>query len=201
VEENMKQLDWNAAVDRVFERNGVRLESMEFDFSLPVFNDPVRLIEFRNVLGIGQVELADEAEVSQGLISAIERGDKKFTEPSRTKIWKAIHRLMDKKAKRTIKENPGKVDYFRFKTPLEMKDEEIELLKSQRDLARQQRDTLKQLVDMNLLDRCVELEQQLAAALKANADYVNLFALRGSSVAGDELESEIEQRLREGREK
>jgi len=106
------------------------------------------------------------------------------------------------------KENPGTLNALKspvfsfFKTPLELAKEEIELLARERDLARRQRDTFKQLVDMNLLDRCVELEQQLAAALKANADYVNLFALRGSTVAGDELQSEIEQRIkREGRSK
>ena len=89
---------------------------------------------------------------------------------------------------------------LKFKTPMELKDEEIDILTRERDLAREQRDTLKQLVDMNLLDRCIELEKQLAAALQANADYAKLFALKGSAVAGDELQAQIEQRIRKEQE-
>jgi transcriptional regulator with XRE-family HTH domain len=77
------------------------------DYSAPAFSDPGRLIEFRNLLGLTQMELAQKTEelfpkrgVSQGHISAIERGDKPFSEPARTKIWTAIIKLNDEFMKR-----------------------------------------------------------------------------------------------------
>lgn len=70
-----------------------RAKNPSNDYSAPAFGDPKRLIEFRNLLGIGQKELERESGVSQGHISAIERGDKPFSEPARTKIWTAIAKL------------------------------------------------------------------------------------------------------------
>lgn len=202
-------------------------ELPEPDYSLPAFNDPARLREFMNVLGLNQSDLAREAGVSQSFISALVAGREKFSEPSRTNIWRAINRLQLAKIERDIKEkidrgsvdpvaSPGlglghaleffgKDDVFLqglFKTPMERKEEEIALLKQERDLIRKDHDLLQKLVDMNLVDRCVELEKQLAAALQANADYVKLFGLKGAAVAGDELQEQIEERQqRKGPEK
>ena len=63
------------------------------DYSAPAFADPARLVEFRNSIHVGQIELAKASGVSQGHISAIERGDKPFSEPARTKIWTALAKL------------------------------------------------------------------------------------------------------------
>lgn len=184
-------------------------QDAKFDFSAPAFNDPARLIEFRNLLGIGQMELADAAQVSQTLISAIERSEKKFTEPSRSKIWNTIFWLMEEKAKREAASNPplptGEPGYWQAmsnvtsllglnKTPLEYKTEECELLRRELDAYKKEMQFTRQLLDMNLVDRCIELEKQLADARLQLADYGRLFNLKGSTVAGDELQEQIESR-------
>jgi DNA-binding XRE family transcriptional regulator len=60
------------------------------DFSAPIWSDRRHLKMWRKLLGLGQVELARSADVSQAAISALERNVEPFTEPSRTKIWRAI---------------------------------------------------------------------------------------------------------------
>ena len=87
-----------------------------------------------------------------------------------------------------------------FKTPLERKTEECELANQQIANLRDQVNTLQQLVDMKLLDRCCELETKLAAAHQEIADLHRLFAFKGSAVAGDELQEQIEQRMKKGKE-
>jgi transcriptional regulator with XRE-family HTH domain len=62
-------------------------------FSESIWSKPSHLREWRERLGVGQVELAQAAGVAQTTISALERGAEPFTEPSRTKIWNAIARL------------------------------------------------------------------------------------------------------------
>lgn len=66
-----------------------------YDFSAPVWNDRRNLKRWRKLLGIGQVELAKRCrpEVSQAAISALECGVEPFTEPLRTKVWRAIAEL------------------------------------------------------------------------------------------------------------
>ena len=63
------------------------------DFSEPIWNTPSHLSDWRERVGVGQVELAQAAGVAQTTISALERGAEPFTEPSRTKIWNAVARL------------------------------------------------------------------------------------------------------------
>ena len=194
-----------------------RTEEFSFDPNEAALNGELgrqRLIEFRNTLSIGQMALADVAQVSQTLISAIERGEKPFTEPSRTKIWKAIFWMQAEKAKRDAEENPSgfasgdplanfrrsMTDFTSLmglnKTPMERKDEEIRLLQAQNECYRKEAEFSRQLLNMDLVNRCVELEKQLAAALEANAEYAKLFALKGAAVAGDELQEKIEQRVK-----
>lgn len=66
-----------------------------YDFSAPDWNNRRNLKRWRKLLGIGQVELANRCQpkVSQAAISALERGVEPFTEPLRTKVWKAIAEL------------------------------------------------------------------------------------------------------------
>lgn len=180
----------------------------EPDYSLAEFNDPARLREWMNVLAINQSDLAREAGVAQQLVSAIVSGKKPFSEPSRTKIWRAIFRLntagrSDLRNLKALQAILALPDWDLYKTPMELKDEEIALLKEQidvltreRDLAIEQRDTLQQLVDMNLVDLSIELEKKLADAHQQIADFHRLFALRGAAVAGDELQQKIEERAR-----
>jgi len=63
------------------------------DFSEPIWSKAGHLRQWRERLGIGQVELARAAGVAQTTISALERDAEPFTEPSRTRIWNAIARL------------------------------------------------------------------------------------------------------------
>ncbi len=199
---------WRRALDRVMEQ---QRQLPEPDYSLPAFNDPARLHEFMHVLDINQSDLAGESGVSQSFISALLRGAENFSEPSRTAIWRTLNRLQLEKIERDLKKKgdegssgdlaPGWASLREiglFKTPIELKDEEIGLLTKERDSAREQLRLTKQLLDMNLVDRCIELEKRLAEALTANAEYAKLFALKGAAVAGDELQEAIERRMRKG---
>jgi transcriptional regulator with XRE-family HTH domain len=210
--ETKKTESWRQALKRVMEE---QRQLPDPDFSLPAFSDPVRLRECMNLLDINQLDLERESGVSQSFISALLRGVERFADPSRSKIWRAINRFHLDKIERDVQRkceedgfDPGNLPsewwnftgrlqtFAFFKTPLELKDEEIQLLTRERDLAREQRDTLKQLVDMNLLDRCCDLEKKLADAYTQIADFHQLFALKGSAVAGDELQERIEQRIK-----
>lgn len=194
-------------------------ESM--DYSLPEYNGDLgahRLAECRNALGLTQAELANTAKVDQQIISMAENG--KFFGPSRDKIWKKIFMLQ---CEQHITETKGRTysgdtlkDFAQImqplmnslgfgKTPLErkdeeirLKDEEIRLLKEQNECYRKEAEFSRQLLDMDLVNRCVELEKQLAAALTANAEYAKLFALKGAAVAGEELQEQIEAKLKKG---
>jgi len=98
VAEGKNRRSWRQALERVMEQ---QRQLPEPDYSLPVFNDPDRLREWMNVLGITQEDLAREADVSRQLISQIENG-RPFSEPSRTKIWRAIFRLNDEQIKQKV---------------------------------------------------------------------------------------------------
>jgi transcriptional regulator with XRE-family HTH domain len=60
------------------------------DFSAEIWSDRRHLKKWRKLLGLGQIELKVLAGVSQATVSALERGVEPFSEPSRTKIWRAI---------------------------------------------------------------------------------------------------------------
>jgi len=65
-------------------------------YSARAFSDPQTLIKVRKELGVGQVELAEEAGVSQATITGIETKRNPFVDPSKAKIWRAIERLNGK---------------------------------------------------------------------------------------------------------
>jgi DNA-binding XRE family transcriptional regulator len=182
-------------------RKAYKEQAEAIDYSQPEYNDGARLADFRKSLFLTQGELAIIADVDQQLISVMETKSK-FFEPSRSKTWKAIFQLQGEQQIAEIKANPPKSTFDvmqwmgAFKTPLERKDEEIELLKKERDNAREQLRLTKQLLDMDLLNRCCELEKQLAEARQQLADYGRLFNLKGATVAGDELQEQIEQRTK-----
>jgi transcriptional regulator with XRE-family HTH domain len=181
------------------------------DYSLPHFNDPAYLREWMKTLDVSQSKLADEAGVSQPFISGLLSGAENFSEKSRTKIWRTLNRLqldkVERDAERQYAEagfdsdpvasfNKTLLAFGCFKTPLELANEEKELLAKERDNAREELRLTKLLLDMNLVDRCCDLEIKLAEAYTQIADFHRLFALKGSAVAGDELQGRIEQRIK-----
>lgn len=208
--ESKKNKSWRQALELMMKQ---QRQLPEPDYSLPAFNDPARLREWMNVLGINQSDLAREADVSQSFISALERGAEKFSEPSRTKIWRAINKLQLDQVEQDLrkKADEGCFDsddagigfsfgiferFGFFKTPMEQKDEEIQLLKQERDHYKKSAELYKQIADMPLLDRVAELERRVKELEAANTDFHRLFALKGSAVAGDELQEQIEARQR-----
>lgn len=67
------------------------------------WGDAKHLVKWRESLGIGQVELAHAAGVSQQLVSFIENEERTFTDASQFKLWGAIMQLGFERVKQTVK--------------------------------------------------------------------------------------------------
>lgn len=168
--------------------------------------------KLRGLLDLGQVVLAEAMELTQGRISQIEKEDY-IPHGMRWRLWSFIFKEMDEKCEREAKERvasrtTGDSDVFGLSKMIEtlggvksettQLKEQVELLKEELESVKKDRDGLKKLLDLNLVDRCILLEKELIKALEANAEYVKLFALKGSAVAGDELQEQIEAKLKKG---
>jgi transcriptional regulator with XRE-family HTH domain len=185
------------------------------DRGLPWSDDPQHLIAWRKSLGLSQGELAQAAGISQGLVSAIERGTRAFSQSAKSKLWGAIHRLNFEKVKKEIgytdadvarvNEEWSKVGALSLlrdlggwslnETPeqklqrqLDAANKEIESLKQERE-----RDTkiIDLLQDNATIKEALSLIERVQLLEKDNADLKRLVGLHSEKI---HLESEVESR-------
>lgn len=174
----------------------------------PDYADGKRLKNLREYLRIGQVELSKLAGISQVAISRIESDALPFSKRARNKIWPVIIKLLEQHSEELKSSVPNLAIGKKRLGLLSGMPTTIEEYRALRDsvpmTAEQRLQFEKSLLEGELQGyreaiaskdaQIATLVKALDAALQANADYAKLFALKGASVAADELQQEIESR-------
>jgi len=183
----------------------------ESDMEKPQYKSGLELRKMRGHLELGQVVVAEAMGVSQARISQIESDDF-IPEEMRWKLWNYIWTEVEAKIARDNAANVGKSfdgsksiekslneilsEMGLFQSADETIKARITLLEQKLKLAEDSLAYYKNLSEIGLLDRCILLEKELQKALEANAEYVKLFSLKGQSVAADELQDALAEKVR-----
>ena len=165
----------------------------------PAYADGKSLKLLRESVRLGQVELSKLAGISQVVISRIESGVRPFTKNARNKIWPVILKRLEQRreelkssvpppSRRGVLSEMSSVSDF---SPEPMTIEQ-RLQYEKAALEGELQGYREAIAGKDA--QIATLIKALDAALQANADYAKLFALKGASVAADELQQEIEQR-------
>jgi transcriptional regulator with XRE-family HTH domain len=182
-------------------------------------------ISWRKFLRVTPAELSRRSGISNAFISNVEKGKKPFSEPARTKLWKALHEINKEQQKR-LNETPIKEqtpeqkeasEFFSnymhmaqsmFANPQERMQS---LAESQKELIAGQDAQLKlQEAEIARLNTVLELVtkqidwpatiKRLEAVEAECADLRRLNGLRaeaiGTTAKADELQEQIEQRAK-----
>lgn len=175
-------------------------KALSDNYPEPHHADGELLKVLREDLRIGQVELSKLAGIGQDMISRIESGARPFSKRARNKIWPVMEKLREqhvkgKKLSGLLSEiaNPAEnLEAVKAAFASLTIEQRLQLEKARLEGVLQgARETI---ADKDA--QIATLIKALDAALQANADYAKLFALKGASVAADELQQEIQSRQR-----
>lgn len=197
--------------------------------TLPYNENPAHMKEWRETLGLSQVELAKLAGVTRSLISLIELGERPLVEPSRTAIWNALDKARNETAEKLAKENPTTIDltdplsfYSAFFGPKSEVGKMIGLGKAAQKKEHIQRETISSLKHKlwasqqnekaaiaranfafkkcdELLD-ILDLQAKEILAAKEKEEKISALGLEKRSQIAEEVRAEIEQFSKKGKE-
>jgi transcriptional regulator with XRE-family HTH domain len=178
-------------------------------------------IQWRKFLKVTPAEVARRAEVSSAHVCNIEKGKKPFSEPARTKLWKALHAIYTEQMEKLEATTPAEQtpeqkeasEFYRnymntvfswYETPQQRAERQSEFIKKQNELIEAQGSEIKRLnTVLELVTKQIDWPAIVARMEKLETDYADVCRLNGlrteaiiATEKADAVQAEIEQRVK-----